>query len=59
VVFESPDAGPGAEASVGFREYKNSFGSICVAASVQFERGDSFWDPLGIKRPRDRGGSQD
>ena len=31
--YSEADAGPGAEAGAGFRDYKNSFGSICVAAS--------------------------
>jgi hypothetical protein len=33
--YSEADAGPGAEAGAGFRDYKNSFGSICVAASVR------------------------
>ena len=33
MVYSEADAGPGAEAGAGFRDYKNSFGSICVAAS--------------------------
>ena len=34
-LYSEADAGPGAEAGAGFRDYKNSFGSICVAASVR------------------------
>ena len=34
-IREPTDAGPGAEAGAGFRDYKNSFGSVCVAASVR------------------------
>ena len=44
MVYSEADAGPGAEAGVGFRDYKNSFGSTCVAASVRPGSGLSSTD---------------
>jgi len=43
-LYSEADAGPGAEAGAGFRDYKNYFGSTCVAASVRPGSGLSSTD---------------